>query len=96
MGSTFTRFQNPAHVDVDHKPMSSWPLLSEDSELVLRGGRERYVPLPIAAPVHPMVVRGISRGMDQDLVALLTKAHEESGQTIEPDNREIDDGLGES
>jgi 3-hydroxyisobutyrate dehydrogenase len=97
MGSTFTRYKTPAYVNLDYTPTFTWPLLRKDFELGLQAGRELDVPLPTAALVHQIVVQGIGRGMgDQDFAALLTKAYEESGQIIEPENRDVDDGLGGS
>ncbi|MGI9606014.1 MAG: NAD(P)-dependent oxidoreductase, partial [Acidimicrobiales bacterium] len=94
MGSVFTRYKSPAYVNLDYKPTFTWPLLRKDLELGLQAGRELEVPLPATALVHQIVQEGIGRGMgEQDFAALLTKAYEESGQSIEPENRDVDDGL---
>lgn len=95
MGSVFTRYKSPAYVNLDYKPTFTWPLLRKDFELGLQAGRELDVSLPLAAAVHQIVVAGIGQGKGElDFAALLTKSYEESGQTIEPENRDVDDGLG--
>lgn len=95
MGSVFTRYKSPAYVNLDFKPTFTWPLLRKDLELGLQAGRELEVPLPASALVHQIIQEGIGRGMgEQDFAALVAKAYEESGQSIESENREVDDGLG--
>lgn len=95
MGSVFTRYKTPAYVNLDYKPTFTWPLLRKDFELGLRAGREMEVPLPTSALVHQIVSEGIGRGLgDLDFAALLSKSYEDSGMVIEPENREVDDGLG--
>jgi 3-hydroxyisobutyrate dehydrogenase len=94
MGSVFTRYKSPAYVNLDFKPTFTWPLLRKDLELGLQAGRELEVPLPASALVHQIIQEGIGRGMgEQDFAALVAKAYEESGQSIESENREVDDGL---
>ncbi len=94
MGSGFTKYKSPAYVNLDFAPTFTWPLLRKDFELGLQAARELDVPLPLSALVHQIVIEGIGRGMgDQDFAALVTKSYEESGQVIEPENREVDDGL---
>jgi 3-hydroxyisobutyrate dehydrogenase-like beta-hydroxyacid dehydrogenase len=94
MGSVFTRYKTPAYVNLDFKPTFTWPLLRKDFELGLQAARELDVPLPASALVHQIVVEGIGRGMGElDFAALVQKSYEESGQEIEAENREIDDGL---
>jgi 3-hydroxyisobutyrate dehydrogenase-like beta-hydroxyacid dehydrogenase len=95
MGSVFTQYKTPAYVNLDFKPTFTWPLLRKDLELGLQAGREMGVPLPATALVHQIVQEGIGRGMgEQDFAALVAKAYEESGMSIESENREVDDGLG--
>lgn len=94
MGSTFTRYKTPAFVNLDYTPTFTWHLLRKDFELGLESGRELDVPLPTSALVHQMVVDGIGRGWgDQDFAALLTRLAEGAGLSIEPENREVSDGL---
>lgn len=97
MGSVFTRYKSPAYVNLDYKPTFTWPLLRKDFELGLQAGREMGVPLPASALVHQIVCEGIGRGFTElDFAALLSKAYEDSGMDIHPENRDVDDGLGRS
>ncbi len=94
MGSTFTKYKTPAYVNLDYAPTFTWHLLRKDFELGLASGRELDVPLPTAALVHQIVVDGIGRGFgDEDFAALLTRAAQGAGMEIEPENREVSDGL---
>lgn len=94
MGSTFTRYKTPAFVNLDYTPTFTWHLLRKDFELGLSTGRELDVPLPVAALVHQIVVDGIGRGWgDQDFAALLTRLAEGAGRIIEPENKNVSDGL---
>jgi 3-hydroxyisobutyrate dehydrogenase-like beta-hydroxyacid dehydrogenase len=94
MGSTFTRYKTPAFVNLDYTPTFTWHLLRKDFELGLEQGRELDVPLPTAALVHQIVQTGIGRGFgDQDFAALLTMAAEAAGRSIEPEGRDVSDGL---
>ncbi len=94
MGSTFTRYKTPAFVNLDYTPTFTWHLLRKDFELGLATGRELDVPLPTAALVHQIVVDGIGLGYgDEDFAALLTKLAEGAGRTLQPENRDVGDGL---
>lgn len=94
MGSTFTKYKTPAFVNLDYTPTFTWHLLRKDFELGLASGRELDVPLPTAALVHQIVVDGIGRGWgDQDFAALLSRLAEGAGRSIEPENKEVSDGL---
>ncbi len=94
MGSVFTRYKTPAFVNLDYTPTFTWHLLRKDFELGLTAGRAHDVPLPASALVHQIVMEGIGRGLgDVDFAALLTKAAQDAGREIEPENREVDDGL---
>lgn len=95
MGSTFTNYKTPAFVNLDYTPTFTWHLLRKDFELGLATGRELDVPLPTAALVHQIVVDGIGRGFgDRDFAALLTRQAEGAGRPIEPEDRQVSDGLG--
>ncbi len=94
MGSTFTRYKTPSFVNLDWTPTFTWHLLRKDFELGLATGRELDVPLPTAALVHQMVVEGIGQGRgDLDFGALLEMTAASSGRTLEPEDREVSDGL---
>lgn len=94
MGSMFTNYKTPAYVNLDFSPTFTWHLLRKDFELGLTEGRERNVPLPTAAAVHQIIVSGIGRGYgDQDFASLLRLEAEGAGRTVEPENRDVSDGL---
>ncbi len=94
VGSTFTRYKTPAYVNLDYTPTFTWHLLRKDFELGLATAQALDVPVPTAALVHSIIVEGIGLGYgDQDFAALLTKQARASGREIEPDNREVSDGL---
>ncbi len=94
MGSTFTRYKTPAFVNLDWTPTFTWHLLRKDFELGLASGRELDVPLPTAALVHQMVLAGIGQGRgDVDFGALLEMEAEAAGRPLEPEGRDVSDGL---
>jgi 3-hydroxyisobutyrate dehydrogenase-like beta-hydroxyacid dehydrogenase len=94
MGSMFTRYKTPAFVNLDYTPTFTWHLLRKDFELGLETGRLLDVPLPTAALVHQIVMDGIGRGFgDQDFAAMLSRHAEGSSVTLEPENKEVSDGL---
>ncbi len=94
MGSTFTRYKTPAFVNLDWTPTFTWHLLRKDFELGLASGRELDVPLPTAALVHQMVLAGIGQGRgDVDFGALLEMEAEAAGRELEPEGRDVSDGL---
>jgi 3-hydroxyisobutyrate dehydrogenase-like beta-hydroxyacid dehydrogenase len=94
MGSMFTRYKTPAFVNLDYTPTFTWHLLRKDFELGLETGRLLDVPLPTAALVHQIVIDGIGRGFgDQDFAAMLSRHAEGSSVTLQPENKEVSDGL---
>lgn len=94
LGSTFSRYKTPAFVNLKWTPTFTWHLLRKDFELGLEQGRKLNVPLATSAIAHQIVVEGISRGWgDEDFAALLELQAAASGQTLEPENVEVDDGL---
>jgi len=94
MGSTFTRYKTPAFVNLDWDPTFTWHLLRKDFELGLAAARELDVPMPTAALVHQIVTEGIGRGLgDQDFGALLELNAAGAGMKLEPENRNVSDGL---
>lgn len=94
MGSTFTRYKTPAFVNLDYTPTFTWHLLRKDFELGLSTARSVDVPVPTAALVHSIILEGIGLGYgDEDFAALLTKQARASGREIEPEGREVGDGL---
>jgi 3-hydroxyisobutyrate dehydrogenase-like beta-hydroxyacid dehydrogenase len=94
MGSIFTRYKTPAFVNLDFNPTFTWHLLRKDFELGLETGRQLGVPLPTAALVHQIVMDGIGRGFgDQDFASMLARHAEGTGVDLEPENRDVSDGL---
>jgi 3-hydroxyisobutyrate dehydrogenase len=94
MGSTFTRYKTPAFVNLDYTPTFTMDLLRKDFELGLEAGRILDVPLPTAALVHQIVMDGVGRGFgDQDFASILTRHADGSSVNLEPENKEVSDGL---
>jgi len=94
MGSTFTRYKTPAFVNLDYKPTFTWHLLRKDFELGLDTGKRLDVPLPTAALVHQIVIDGIGRGFgEQDFASLLSRQAEGTPVELQPENRDVSDGL---
>ncbi len=94
MGSMFTKYKTPAFVNLDWEPTFTWHLLRKDFELGLAAGRELDVPMPTAALVHQIVTEGIGRGLgDLDFAALLELNAAGAGMKLEPEDREVSDGL---
>jgi 3-hydroxyisobutyrate dehydrogenase len=94
LGSTFTRYKTPAFVNLDFHPTFTAALLRKDFDLGLAAGREREVPLPVAALVHQIVQGLVGRGFgDQDFAALLELQAQSAGLKLESENADISDGL---
>lgn len=94
MGSVFTRYKAPAFVRLDYSPTFTGHLLRKDFELGLAAGREHGVPLPVSSLVHQLVTDMIGNGLgDQDFAALLERAARGAGLRLEPEDREVSDGL---
>ena len=95
MGSTFTRYKSPAYVNLDFKPTFTPELLLKDFHLGFEAARELGVPMPLAATAE-QIVQGMLAlsGNDVDFAALLELQARASGFELEPENVEIDDGLG--
>ncbi len=94
MGSTFSRYKTPAIVNLDFAPSFTGHLLRKDFELGLEAGRQYSVPLPTAALVHQLIIALIGRGYgDEDFMRLLTMEAESAGLEIQPENKQVSDGL---
>ncbi|HEX2404660.1 MAG TPA: NAD-binding protein, partial [Acidimicrobiia bacterium] len=94
MGSTFTRYKTPAFVNLDYTPTFTMDLLRKDFELGLEAGRLLDVPLPTSALVHQIVMDAVGRGFGyQDFASLLSRHADGSSVTLEPENKEVSDGL---
>jgi len=94
MGSMFTQYKTPAFVNLDYSPTFTWHLLRKDFELGLETAREHDIPIPTAELVHSIIVEGIELGFgDEDFASMLTRQANVSGREIEPENKEVSDGL---
>jgi 3-hydroxyisobutyrate dehydrogenase-like beta-hydroxyacid dehydrogenase len=94
MGSTFTRYKTPALANLDFTPTFTGHLLRKDFELGLDAARQLDVPLPVAALTHQIVVSLIGNGLgDVDFAALLELEARGANLKLEPETREISDGL---
>lgn len=96
LGSVFSQYKTPALVNLDYTPTFTSHLLRKDFELGLAAGRDLDVPLPVSALVHQIVVQ-LSNGehADLDFAALLAQHATAAGVSIQPENAEVSDGLGE-
>ena len=94
MGSVFTRYKSPGLVSLDYAPTFTGHLLRKDLELGLEAGRDLDVPLPVTALVHQKVIDMIGNGLGEiDFSALLEMEARGAGIELEPEDREVDDGL---
>jgi 3-hydroxyisobutyrate dehydrogenase len=95
MGSTFTRYKSPAYVNLDFKPTFTPELLLKDFRLGFEAARELGVPMPLAATAEQIVQGMVALcGNDVDFAALLELQAQASGLELEPEEVEVDDGLG--
>ena len=94
MGSTFSRYKTPAFVNLDFTPTFTGHLLRKDFELGLDAARQLNVPVPVAALTHQIVVSLIGNGLgDIDFAALLELQARAANLKLEPETREVSDGL---
>jgi 3-hydroxyisobutyrate dehydrogenase-like beta-hydroxyacid dehydrogenase len=94
MGSTFTRYKTPAFVGLDFTPTFTGHLLRKDFELGLDAARQLNVPLPVAALTHQIIVSLIGSGLGEgDFAALLELEARAASLKLEPEVRQVSDGL---
>ncbi len=94
MGSIFSRYKTPAFVNLDFTPTFTGHLLRKDFELGLDAARQLNVPLPVAALTHQIVVSLIGQGLGEvDFAALLELEARGAHHTLEPEHRDVSDGL---
>jgi 3-hydroxyisobutyrate dehydrogenase len=95
MGSVFTRYKTPAFVKLDYSPTFTPVLLRKDFDLGLAAARELDVPMPTAATTAQLVQASVSSGrVTEDFAILLDLQAASSGLRLEPEDVEVDDGLG--
>ena len=94
LGSTFSRYKTPAFVGLDFTPTFTGHLLRKDFELGLDAARQLDVPVPVAALTHQIVVSLIGNGLgDVDFAALLELEARGANLRLEPESRQVSDGL---
>lgn len=95
MGSPFTRYKSPALVHLDFTPTFTTALLRKDFDLGLAAARDLEVPLPVASHVASLVASAVGAGhRDADFAALILEQARAAGLHLEPEDVEVDDGLG--
>jgi len=94
MGSMFTRYKTPALVNLDFHVTFTPKLLRKDLDLGLDAGREFEVPMPLTSLTRDLLQQMIGQGMtEQDFSTLLLAQAKASGLELEPENKEVGDGL---
>ena len=97
MGSMFTRYKTPAFVNLDFTPTFTPLLLRKDFDLGMAAAHDLSVPLPVAALCTEIVKSSIGAGYrDEDFSVLLLEAARGAGLVLEPENVDVDDGLGDA
>jgi 3-hydroxyisobutyrate dehydrogenase-like beta-hydroxyacid dehydrogenase len=96
LGSMFTRYKSPALVHLDFTPTFTVPLLLKDFDLGLAASRELEAPMPIAATAAALVASALGAGYrTEDFATVLLEQARRAGVTLEPEDTEVDDGLGD-
>ncbi len=94
MGSTFSRYNTPAFVNLDFTPTFTGHLLRKDFELGLEAARQLDVPMPVAALVHQIVMNLIGNELgDVDFASLLQLEAWGAHLKLESEHRTVSDGL---
>ena len=95
MGSTFSRYKTPAFVNLDFTPTFTPTLLRKDFDLGMAAAKKMNVSMPVSALCTELVVSAIGAGYaNEDFAVLLLEQARSAGLTMEPENIEVDDGLG--
>jgi len=94
MGSMFTRYKTPALVNLDFHVTFTPKLLRKDLDLGLDAGRSLEVPMPLTSVTRDLLQQMIGQGMtEQDFSTLILAQASASGIELEPENKEVSDGL---
>jgi 3-hydroxyisobutyrate dehydrogenase len=94
MGSMFTRYKTPALVNLDFHVTFTPKLLRKDLDLGLEAARRFEVPMPVTSVTRDLLQAMIGHGMtEQDFSTLLLMQAKASGIELEPENKEVGDGL---
>jgi 3-hydroxyisobutyrate dehydrogenase len=95
LGSEFTRYKAPALVNLDFHTTFTNVLLRKDFQLGLSAGRDLGVPMPLAAATDMLIGQAIGAGLTaDDFATLVLEQARRAGYEPEPENADIDDGLG--
>ena len=94
MGSMFTRYKTPALVNLDFHVTFTPKLLRKDLDLGLDAGRSLEVPMPLTSVTRDLLQQMIGQGMtEQDFSTLILAQAKASGLELEPEKKEVSDGL---
>ena len=94
MGSVFSRYKTPAMVNLDWTPTFTPLLLRKDMDLGLAAGERLGVPMEVAQATRDLVQKSIDAGhTDCDFAILLEEQGKASGMDLQPENKDVDDGL---
>jgi 3-hydroxyisobutyrate dehydrogenase len=96
MGSTFSRYKTPAYVNLDFKATFTPTLLRKDFDLGMAQAHSLNVPMPLSSLCTEIVKSAIGAGyIEEDFAVLLLEAARGAGVTLEAENIDVDDGLGQ-
>ena len=94
MGSMFTRYKTPALVNLDFHVTFTPKLLRKDLDLGLDAGRSLEVPMPLTSLTRDLLQQMIGHGLtEEDFSTLLLMQAKASGMELQPENKEVGDGL---
>ena len=94
MGSMFTRYKTPALVNLDFHVTFTPQLLRKDLDLGLDAGKHFEVPMPLTSLTRDLLQQMIGHGLtEEDFSTLLLMQAKASGMELQPENKEVGDGL---
>lgn len=94
MGSMFSRYKTHAMVNLDWTPTFTPVLLRKDMDLGLAAGERLCVPMEVAQATRDLVQKSIDAGhTDCDFAILLEEQGKAAGMDLQPENKDVDDGL---
>ena len=95
MGSMFSRYKSPAIVNLDFTPTFTPVLLRKDFDLGMTAAKQLGVSMPVSSLASELVAAAIGAGhVSEDFAVLLLEQARNAGLVMEPENIEVDDGLG--
>ncbi len=85
VGSRFSTYKTDAFVKLDYTPTFTAPLLRKDLDLGLAAGREKEVPMPVAALTRELVQNTIGHGhTENDFAVMLDVEAANAGIKLKP------------